>query len=152
VSPDGKLVAAAEGDTSIRVYDAASGKMQSEFTPLTLETFALAFSPDGKFLLAGGADDHVSVIDVATGKQTQALAGVAGEAVIATAVLGDGHRAAAWYIDPDREKMHWAAWDLATAKSESLAAGTDVSGWTMVRGKLWLTSTTKDSLQIWEVQ
>jgi WD40 repeat protein len=151
VSADGKLVAAAEGDTSIRVFDAASGKMQIEFTPLRLETFALAFAPDGKYLLAGGAEDHVSVIDLATGKQTRSLGGEAG-AVIAIAVLGNGDAAAAWYFDPDTHGTHWAQWNLDAAKPAPLTADPNVSGWAMVRGKLWVTRATNDSLQIWEVR
>lgn len=150
VSADGKLVAAAEGDTSIRLYDAASGKQQMVFTPLTLETFALAFTSDGKFLLAGGAEDHVSVIDLATGKETQSLGGEAG-AVIGIAAMGKGDAAAAWYFDPDTNATHWTAWNLAAAKSAALPTDPNVSGWAVVRGKLWVTRATKDSLQIWEV-
>ncbi len=151
VSPDGKTIATADGDTPIRVYDAATGKKRFEFTDLKLETFSLAFTLDGKWLLAGGADELVTVIDVATGKQTATVGGKDG-VVMGIAPTGDGNRVAVRYMDADSQKVHWAIWNLDTKQAAPFDAGVEVSSSTVVHGKLWLTSSQNETVKIWEVE
>jgi WD40 repeat protein len=152
VSDDGKLLATADGDTVLRVYDTSTWKVAHEYRDLKLETFAVPFSSDGKYLLAGGADDHISVLDVASGTEVHRLSGETGY-VAAILPLGDNRRAAVVYLDTDGLKPpHAVVWNLDTLKAEPLTAERPLTGGGLVRGKLWVTTATGNSLQAWEYQ
>ena len=152
VSPDGKLLATADGDTVVRVYDTSTWKMTHEYRGLRLETFAVPFTGDGKYLMAGGADDHISVLDLSAETEAHRLSGQTGY-VADILPLGDNRRAAVVYLDTDGLKPPRAVvWNLDTFKAEPLPAEHPLTGVGLVRGKLWVVSTVGSSLQAWEYQ
>jgi WD40 repeat protein len=152
VSPDGKWLATADGDTVVRVYDTASWKLAHEYRGLTLETFAVPFTSDGKYLLAGGADNYISVLDVSSGTEVHRLGGQTGY-VVDILPLGDTRHAAVLYLDSDGLKPpHQAVWNLDTLRAEPLAAEHPLTGGGLVRGKLWVVSAVGSSLQAWEYE
>lgn len=71
-SPDGAVVAAAEGD-EVRIADVATGTLLRALKGHTAQVLAVAFSPDGKRLASGGRDRTIVVWDVAGGARLATL-------------------------------------------------------------------------------
>ncbi|HEV3263103.1 MAG TPA: serine/threonine-protein kinase [Gemmataceae bacterium] len=77
---DGKRLASASLDGTVKVWDAATGRLlysrgRSGGPPL----WGLAFSPDGKLLAAGGADRAVRLWDATTRKEVRSWTHLSGE-------------------------------------------------------------------------
>jgi WD40 repeat protein len=76
-SPTGAWVATAETDRTVRLREAATGRVVRQFVGTGLRVNVLCFSPDGTRLVTGGADRAVRVWDVESGRELLSLPGVA---------------------------------------------------------------------------
>jgi WD40 repeat protein/predicted Ser/Thr protein kinase len=103
-SPNGRRLASAEWDGTIRVWEAATGKELFAFQGHDRGVLALAFSPDGRFLASGGTDRTVRLWEADTGRKVRALRGHTNE-VRGVAFSPDGRRLAS--ASSDNEVRLW---------------------------------------------
>jgi WD40 repeat protein len=88
-SPDGKRLASASFDKTVRVWDAATFKPVTTFADHSDFVYAVAFGPDGTWVASASKDRSVKVFDLATGKSRRTFSGAEQE-VMAVAISPDG--------------------------------------------------------------
>jgi WD40 repeat protein len=74
-SPDGKMVAAADKDGKVRLFDSQTGGLKQALDGHSESVGVVAFSHDGKILASGSCDQTVKLWDAQTGKLLETLKG-----------------------------------------------------------------------------
>jgi WD40 repeat protein/serine/threonine protein kinase len=74
-SPSGKMIASAGFDRTVRLWDAATGKLLQTLRGHGNYVAKVAFSADGKVVASASADNRVKLWDVATGQELRTLRG-----------------------------------------------------------------------------
>ena len=118
-SPDGKQLASASGDRTVRLWDAATGATLQMLEGHSNRVTAVAFSPDGKQLASASDDRTVRLWDKATGATLQMLEGHS-ELVTAVAFSPDGKQLAS--ASGDRTVRLWDAATGATLQTLEVGA------------------------------
>ncbi|KAK3615199.1 hypothetical protein LTR56_026748 [Elasticomyces elasticus] len=109
-SPDGKTVASASGDKTVRLWDAATGEESQKLEGHDDWVWAVPFSPDGKTVASGSYDKTVRLWDAATGEERQKLEGH-DDAVFAAAFSPDGRTVASGSCGTRRRARRPSAFD-----------------------------------------
>jgi tricorn protease-like protein len=75
LSRDGRLLASASSDRTVRVWDVAAARCVAVLTGHTDEVFSAVFHPDGTRLASAGRDRAIWLWDLATGQEVARLEG-----------------------------------------------------------------------------
>jgi WD40 repeat protein len=75
---DGRLLASASWDRTVRVWDVERGELRQVLQDHTEPVLAVAASPDGRWFASAGADRQIRVWEAATGRLVRTLTGHAG--------------------------------------------------------------------------
>jgi eukaryotic-like serine/threonine-protein kinase len=94
ISPDGKQLASASFDNTVKLWDTATGREMLTLNGHTEWVTSVAFGPDGKLLASASSDKTVKLWDTTTGNEIRTLNGHA-EWVTSVAFSPDGKRLAA---------------------------------------------------------
>ncbi len=113
-SPDGRTLATAGTDHSVKLWDTGTHRSAATLTGHTDTVTGAAFSPDGRTLATAGADHSVKLWDTRAQRETATLTGH-GNTVNAVAFGSDGHTLATGSSDGTVR-----LWDTATRRTTSV--------------------------------
>jgi WD40 repeat protein len=120
-SPDGKRLASASFDKTVKLWDVATHKEEVTMTGHSDFVHAVAFSPDGKWLASASKDRTVKVVEAATGKSRFTMSGMQQD-VLAVAVSPDGKRVVSSGFEAG---LYW--WDPQTGERVRVQNGHGVA-------------------------
>ncbi len=116
-SPDGRYLASASADSTVRIWDAATGNELRTLSGHVNGVRTVAFSPDGRLLGSGGVDGKVKLWDAASGRELASLNSHTGR--INTVIFSrDGALLASGSADKTIK-----LWDVATQREVRTLSG-----------------------------
>jgi WD40 repeat protein len=115
-SADGKMLASGGWDTTVKLWDVATGKELASFTDRADKIWCVAVSPDCKTVAAGSDDGTMTIWDVTKGKRRSSFKGKA-DMIRSLAFSRDGKT-----LFSGAESGPLNAWDVATGKEQASAS------------------------------
>jgi WD40 repeat protein/uncharacterized caspase-like protein len=107
LSPDGKYLATASGDSTVKLWDVRTGQLIKTITAHTSEVFDLAFSNDGLYLATASKDTTAIIWSLPSLRQVHILMGHYGDLT----KIEDTGWIHAVSFSPDNRLLATGAWD-----------------------------------------
>jgi WD40 repeat protein len=147
-SPDGKTIASASGDTTIKIWDVVTGKEITTLTGHRHAVMSVRFSPDGKMIASASTDKSIKLWNVATHQEI-------------TTLTGHNVQVNSVSFSPDGKTIASASWDK-TIKIWDVATGKEITTLTGHRhavmsvsfspdGKTLASSSLDKTVKLWDV-
>jgi WD40 repeat protein/uncharacterized caspase-like protein len=147
-SPDGKILASGGTDTTVKLWETASGQELRTLSGHLNQVDAVAFSPDGKTLASGSADDTVKLWDVANGQELRTLSGHS-SFVHAVAFSPDGRTLVSGSRDGTVK-----LWDIASGRELRTLTGHSSAVEAVAfspNGKTLASGSKDDTVKLWDI-
>ena len=147
-SPDGKTLASASWDKTIKLWDVASGKEVRSLRGHEHNVRSVAFSPDGKTLASGSADKTIKLWDAASGKEVRSLRGH--ESYVYSVAFSPDGKTLASGSDDKTIKL----WDVASGKETRSLRGHEDLVYSVAfspDGKTLASGSQDKTIKLWDV-
>ncbi|QSJ21001.1 AAA-like domain-containing protein [Nostoc sp. UHCC 0702] len=149
ISSDGKTIASASWDKTIKLWDTATGKLIRTLTGHSASVYGVAISSDGKTIASASNDKTIKLWDTATGKIIRTLTGHSAS-VSGIAFSSDGKTIASASLDKTIK-----LWDTATGKLirtfTGYSAASPVSGVAISSdGKTIASASDDKTIKLWD--
>ncbi|KAH8797291.1 WD40-repeat-containing domain protein [Flagelloscypha sp. PMI_526] len=149
LSPDGKHIVSGSDDTTVRIWDAESGKRLHTLVGHTQSVNSIVFSPDGKRIVSGSEDRTVRIWNAESGKQLRTLDGHT-DAVESVALSPDGKRIVSGSSDSTVR-----IWDAESGKHLRTLGGHTGYVWSVSfspDGKRIVSGSQDSTVRIWDAE
>jgi WD40 repeat protein len=149
LSPDGRQIASASGDETVKIWDMATGSEVRTLRGHSDSLEAVAFSPDGKRIASGADDGVIKIWDAASGAEVKTLHGHRGW-IGSIAFSPDGR-----YMASSGRDATVRVWD-AMEGTEVMALGGHKRGiWEVTyspNGKFIVSGSNDGTIKMWDAQ
>ena len=152
-SPDSRFVLSGSQDSTVKLWEVASGGKLRTFTGHAGAVYSVAFSPDSRFALSGGYDATVKLWEVASGKELRTFTGNS-NSVQSVAFSPDGRFALSGSGNSGLGgDLTLKLWDVASMKLRAFYGHTDVvhSVAFSPDGRFVLSGSEDKTVKLWEV-